>query len=59
MRHEKRNRQNRHLRMLVSGVIPERFYRGASDLERCQDTGFPTQAFGNDEAFLVNGTAVK
>ena len=40
-------------------VISDISIRRSSDLERCQDTGFPTQAFGNDDVFLVNGTAVR
>jgi len=39
-------------------VISECLCRRSSDLKYCKDTGFPTQAFGNDDTFKAKGIAV-
>jgi len=40
-------------------VIPECLYRESSGFAACKAAGSPTKAFGDDDAFLVNGAAVK
>ena len=40
-------------------VIPERFYRGSSDLKSIKVTRFPIEAFGNDEVYNPGGQVIK
>jgi len=46
-------------KQIDKSVIFECLCRRSSDLKCCKDTGFPTQAFGDDDTFKVNATVMK